>query len=124
MIRDAITGKRVLIVEDEPLVAMHLEDTLSNMGCQLAGSARTAAQAIRLLDSGPVDFAVLDINLGAAETSYPVADVLTARGIPFTFLTGYSEGAIAAPYRDRPRLQKPFGEASLLQALAKAFPHP
>ncbi len=91
MIPRTIPGKRVLIVEDEPLVAMHRDDALSNLGCELAGSARTAAQAIRLLEARPVDSAVLDINLGPTETSYAAADALMARGIPFTFLTGYSE---------------------------------
>jgi len=113
-------GVRALIVEDETLVALLLEDMLAEIGCTVVGSASTVAGAIEMLgEIGPA-IVVLDINLGG-EKSYPVAEVLAARGVPFVFATGYGDGRIQAPWHDRPVVQKPFGQDQLVNALSSAL---
>lgn len=77
-----LAGTRVLLVEDEPLIAMHVEDVLTGLGCAVVGIASNNRQAIELLDGRTPDVAVLDINLGNNETSYLTADALAARSIP------------------------------------------
>lgn len=104
---------RVLVCEDEMLVAMLIEDILEEMGCETVGVVGSVAQALSIIDSGvPLDAAILDINLGGTR-SYPVADALSARDTPFLFSTGYSTESVPAQYDAVPRLQKPFRRADL-----------
>ena len=77
--------QRILIVEDEPLIAMMLEDFLEILERQLAGVADNVADALALIASGGVDGAILDVNLRGGEKSWPVADALAAQGLPFVF---------------------------------------
>jgi len=95
----------ILIVEDEFIVALETADLLANMGVA-AQIASGVAKALQLLHSTKFCGAVLDVNLGN-ETSYPVADVLAARGIPFVFVTGYGRGVIDERYQSIPMFQKP-----------------
>lgn len=111
---------RILIVEDEMLVAMNIEDMLLDSGHEVAGIANRLEPALALARDGAFDVAVLDVNL-AGDRSFPVADLLIERGIPFLFATGYGLGGIEEKYRDRPVLQKPFRAAELaamVEALA------
>ena len=107
---------RVLIVEDEMLVAMNIEDMLLERGHEVAGIAGRLEPALALARDGAFDVAMLDVNL-AGDRSFPVADLLIARGIPFLFATGYGLGGIDDKYRDRPVLQKPFRAAELAAAV-------
>ena len=110
----------ILIVEDEPLIAMMIEDFLEVLGKTVAGTADCIASAIALIDAGGVDAAILDVNLRGGENSFPIADALDAKGIPFVFATGGSHDTVADAYRDRPTLPKPFtmdGVAKALDAL-------
>jgi len=112
---------RILIVEDEPLIAMMLEDFLDVLGKQLAGTADSVAGALALIEAGSVDAAILDVNLRGGEQSWPIADALAARGVPFVFATGGSQDSIAEQYRGRPTLAKPFtmdAVAKILDGLA------
>ena len=109
---------RVLVVEDEMLVAMNIEDMLLELGHEVAGLASRLEPALSLAREGSFDIAMLDVNL-AGEQSFPVADILAARGIPFLFATGYGIKGIAEQYRDRPVLQKPFRSRDLGEALGK-----
>jgi CheY-like chemotaxis protein len=111
-----LKGLRVLVVEDEALVALQLEDMLSDLGCAVIGPAARVHQALDLLNGQRVDAAVLDLNV-AGELVYPVAEALTRRGVPFIFATGYGASGLTEPYRSRPVLQKPF----LLTQLRKAM---
>ncbi len=111
---------RVLIIEDETLIALLLEDMLTELGCTIAGSAATVSTAIEMMDGTAPAFAVLDINLGG-ESSYVVAEALAKRGIPFVFSTGYGEGRLEPPWQGRPILQKPFGQEQLAEAVAAAI---
>jgi CheY-like chemotaxis protein len=115
----SLIGMRILVVEDEMMVAMMLEDMLTDLGCDVI-KARRVAKAIQLVAAGEIDGAILDVNLGG-ESVYPVAHELQERSIPFIFSSGYGAGGIAPEYRDRPTLSKPFLEKELAPMLADAI---
>lgn len=117
---DRLHDLRVLIVEDETLVALLMEDILSEFHCHVVGTVSRVSQALDLLKTEPVDVAILDVNVAGQEV-YPVAAVLNEKGTPFIFATGYGEGGIATPWADRPVLQKPFQNADLVQAVLTAL---
>jgi CheY-like chemotaxis protein len=116
-----LKGLRVLVVEDEALVALQLEDMLADLGCAIIGPASRVGQALELLNGERVDAAVLDLNV-AGELVYPVADALASRGLPYIFATGYGASGLSAPYRSRPVLQKPFLQSQLRQAMLASLP--
>ncbi|MBN8849692.1 MULTISPECIES: response regulator [unclassified Sphingomonas] len=109
--------KRVLIVEDEPLIAMMLEDFLDALGRSCAGTADCSAEALPLVESGAVDCAILDVNLRGGEKSWVIADALETAGIPFVFATGGTSDTIVERHRDRPQLMKPFTMEGVQRAL-------
>jgi CheY-like chemotaxis protein len=111
-----LAGLHVLAVEDESLVAMWLEDLLTDLGCLVVGPANTIAAALRLLDQQSVDAAILDINI-AGEKVFPVADRLTALNVPFVFATGYGVSGVQEPHAHRPVIQKPYTMGTLQRAL-------
>ena len=111
---------RVLVVEDEMLVAMLLEDLLAELGYEVVGPAKRLDTAVAMAEAEPLGAAVLDVNL-AGQNTYPVADVLRRRGIPFVFATGYGARALADAYRDVPTLQKPFQIQDLERTLKAAI---
>ena len=112
------SARTLLIVEDEPLIAMMLEDFLDALGHRVAGTADCVAPALALLDAGGVEAAILDLNLRGGETSAPIADALAERGVPFLFATGGPGDGIPDRHRDRPTLPKPFTMDGVRQALA------
>lgn len=107
---------RILVVEDEMLVAMNIEDMLHELGHFVVGIAARLGPALALAGEADLDAAMLDVNL-AGERSFPVADLLAARGIPFLFATGYGRRGIEERFSDAPVLQKPFRAADLSAAL-------
>ena len=113
-----LEGLRVLIVEDETLIAMMLEDLLEEIGCRIAGAAATVGQALDQLVAlgGQLDAAVLDVNLGG-EKVYPVADALAAKGVPFMFATGYGTSGVSERYPERTVIAKPYRLPTLSWAL-------
>jgi CheY-like chemotaxis protein len=111
--------RRVLVVEDEMLVAMLVEDILGELGFEVAAICTHLDEALRLAASETVDFVVLDVNLDG-KRSFPVADILRARNIPFVFATGYGAKALEAAYADAPTLAKPFMFGDVEQVLKKA----
>lgn len=112
---------RVLVVEDESLVALHLEDLLTEMGHQVIGPATRISEALDHARSSDMDFAVLDVNL-AGTPSFPVADILRKRGIPFIFATGYGSDGLVDGYRHEMAVRKPFEPGELASAIARAIP--
>lgn len=112
-----MAAKRILIVEDEPLIAMMLEDFLDALDRELAGNADNVDEALALVAAGGIDGAILDVNLRAGEQSWPVADALAAAGIPFILSTGASGDSIIEAHRDRPTLSKPFTMDGVEKAL-------
>jgi CheY-like chemotaxis protein len=114
---DAERGRRVLVVEDEAMVAMLVEDMLTELGHSVVGPAMRLDQALPLAREAEFDFAILDVNLGG-QLSFPVADVLRARGIPFIFATGYGRNGVEEAYRDTITLMKPFERSDVQRAFA------
>jgi len=110
---------KVLIVEDESLVALQIENMLEEIGCQVVASVPRLVKALSLASSLDIDLAVLDINL-AGEVVYPLALRLADRGIPFVFSTGYSTATLPPELRDRPLVKKPVTLGSLKKAVAMA----
>lgn len=110
--------RRILVIEDEALVAMLVEDALLDAGFGVIGPARSVAEAMALLEAEAPAAAVLDLNLGG-ETSLSVADVLAERGIPFVVATGYGAAGLPAGHRHVPVLPKPYDPADLTEALER-----
>ncbi len=108
--------KRVLVVEDEALVAMLVEDALLDAGFEVIGPAATVEEALRLLETVTPDAVVLDLNL-AGETSTPVADLLAARGIPYVIATGYGASGLPPGHQKANVLAKPYDPGELTAML-------
>lgn len=111
------SGFRVLVIEDEAMVAMLLEAMLEDLGHTIAGSAAKIEDAIRLIAETQADAAILDVNLHGKET-YPLAEALKARGIPFVFATGYDSSGLREEWRGTKVLQKPFQVKDLSEAVS------
>jgi CheY-like chemotaxis protein len=118
MLDNLLSGRRILVVEDEMLVLMMIEDMLADHSCEQVTAAATTQQALALIGAQDFDAAMLDMNLGGAMT-YSVADALGVRGVPFVFSTGYSGHEIRDGYRDRPVLKKPFEDRDMLKILLR-----
>ncbi|MCA1749196.1 MAG: response regulator [Parasphingopyxis sp.] len=111
----------ILIVEDEPLIAMMLEDFVEMLDHSCTANADTVAEAQRAIKAGAFDFAILDVNLRDGETSWPIADALDDAGIPFVFASGGQLDTPPGRHRHRPFLYKPFTLDSVGEACAKAL---
>jgi DNA-binding response OmpR family regulator len=110
---------RVLIVEDEMTIAMMIEDMLEALGHEIAGVATRLGAALQVSETTDAQIAILDVNLDGRE-SFPVADVLRRRGIPFVFATGYGNHGVRDDFADAPILSKPFQVSELDDALSAA----
>lgn len=111
-----LSGLRILIVEDEMLVLMNIEMALADLGCSMFVAAGNVSAALVQIKQHKFDAAILDVNL-AGETSYPIADELARRGVPFAFSTGYGDHGDRADLNDRPVLRKPYLHAALVAVL-------
>jgi DNA-binding response OmpR family regulator len=118
----ALADCRVLVVEDEVLIAMAVEQLLSEQGCTVIGPVGSVLRALRLIGTNEIDAAVLDVNLGR-EKVFPVADALADANVPFVLLTGHTGDLLPEAHRERPIVVKPFNPselvASMLTALAR-----
>lgn len=110
---------RVLLVEDEAIIAMLLEDMLTDLGYEVVAVAGHMAEAAKLANELAIDLAVIDVNLNGVRT-YPVAEILESRSIPFVFATGYGEAGLTERLKKVPILQKPFQDEDLGAAIARA----
>jgi CheY-like chemotaxis protein len=106
---------RILVVEDEPMIAFALEDLLVDLGYDPVGPAYRLRDALALAAAEPLDAAVLDVNLNE-ERSYAVAELLSARGVPSLFATGYAEGGLEWK-GEAAVIAKPYGRDQLARAL-------
>ncbi|PWC34752.1 response regulator [Azospirillum sp. TSO35-2] len=111
---------RILLVEDEPLVAMAIEDSLEVQNVVVIGPAGTVAEAMDLIAKGGIDAALLDVTL-RGERVDSVADALSSRNIPFVFTTGHGAAGLPTAHQDRPVLTKPFREAEMNDAIDQYF---
>lgn len=112
-----LSGRGVLVVEDEMLVLMMIELMLGDLGCEAVVAAATVETALSAIDRGNYDVAMLDMNL-AGEDSYLIADALDLRGVPYLFCTGNTGGDRRQNVRQRMILRKPFAIGTLSEALS------
>ena len=113
-------GRRVLVVEDEYVIAQDLKSSLENAGAEVLGPVPSVARAMALLDADAApDAAILDVNLGT-EDVFPVAEALRERGVPFVFATGYDAWSLPSAYAEVPRWEKPF---DVKRCLSNLFEH-
>lgn len=118
---DIFAGRRVLIVEDESLVAMLLETILADLGCDVVGPESNIEDGLSAVaDVAGLDAALLDVNVAGREI-FPVAEALKAKGVPFVFSTGYGEAGLPEHWRGNPTVQKPFTEGAIREALMTAL---
>lgn len=114
-------GINALIVEDEALVSMLIEDMLTDLGCAEIAYAANVPDALKRIDASRPDVAILDVNLGGKPV-FPVAEKLSALGVPFMFTTGYGASGVPAEWSDRPVVQKPFMVEALTEVLLRIRP--
>lgn len=108
-----LSGRRILVVEDEMLILMNIEVTLEELGCSAISAAANVADALALLACQRFDAAMIDVNLGG-DKSYPIADALSRLGTPFAFSTGYGDHGERLDLDNRPVLRKPYLRSDLI----------
>jgi CheY-like chemotaxis protein len=111
-----LKGLRVLIVEDDVMISMLVRDMLGDVGCVVAGAALDLEEALDMIDRLGFDCAILDVDLGGAP-SFPAADQLRDRGIPFAYATGHGRGVLRPMDRTTLLLHKPFREQDVIDVL-------
>ena len=109
-------GFSILVVEDQPLIALSIENVVREFGASVVGSAARLSDALTLIETASWDAALLDVTLAQGETVYPAAERLQVKGVPFAFLTAW-DGDMDPRYLDAPVLRKPFSEAELESCL-------
>jgi DNA-binding response OmpR family regulator len=119
--RSPLADKRILVVEDEYFIARDLERALQAADAIVVGPVATLEQGLDLAESQTLDAAVLDVDL-AGERAFEIADRLSARDVPWAFLTGYDEWALPAPYRSASIVAKPFQPDRIIRALGALIP--
>ncbi|HYD88175.1 MAG TPA: PAS domain S-box protein [Vitreimonas sp.] len=117
-VKPGVADRRILVVEDETLIAMVLVDYLEEAGCQVVGPAATVEAALGLVDAGDIDAALLDGNL-AGQRVDGIAAALTKKGVPFAFVTGYGREALPTAFREAVIVEKPFSQKQCVAALER-----
>jgi CheY-like chemotaxis protein len=112
----APSGRRILVVEDSPVVGPFTVDILGDLGCEVVGPAPNMAAARELIEVGQFDAALMDVHI-RGERVFPLCDMLEARNVPFVFTSGYADWHMPEKWNDRPRLQKPYTVEQVEQAL-------
>ena len=115
-----LEGRRILVVEDSPVVAPFTAELLEELGCKLVGTAPNIAAARQLIEAGGFDAALMDVHI-RGERVFPLCQILDAKGIPFIFTSGYADWHMAEKWHDRPRLQKPYTLKQVESALKALF---
>ncbi len=115
-----LTGRRILVVEDDILIAMLIEEILQDLGCAVVGPVATLDDALRLAGDEALDAAVLDVTIRGGQI-YPAAERLLARGIPFILASGYGNWALPEAFRNMPRLTKPFTARDIEEQMRLLF---
>jgi CheY-like chemotaxis protein len=114
-----LTGRRILLVEDSPVVGPFTADLLEELGCEVLGPAPNMAAARELIEDGGYDAALMDIHI-RGERVFPLCEVLEAKRVPFVLTSGYADWQMPDKWADRPRLQKPYTLDQVREALRDA----
>lgn len=118
-----LSGRRILVIEDSPVVAPFTADLLSEMGCEVVGPAPNMAAARECVEGEAFDAALLDVHI-RGERVFPLCEALDAKGVPFVLTSGYADWNIPEKWRDRPRLQKPYTMDQVRGALSDVLNAP
>ena len=113
----SLEGRRILLVEDSPVVAPFTAELLQEVGCVVVGPAPNMAAARELIEAGEFDAAVMDIHIRGVRV-FPLCETLAAKGVPFLLTSGYADRSMPDKWNDRPRVQKPYTLEQLKDALA------
>jgi CheY-like chemotaxis protein len=116
-----LNGRRILVIEDSPVVAPFTVDILAELGCTVVGPAPNMAVAREMVDAGGFDAALLDVHI-RGERVFPLCELLAARNVPFVLTSGYADWTMPDKWDDRPRLQKPYTIEQVEGALGALFP--
>lgn len=120
---NAVSGRTVLVVEDEPLIGLDLQELLQDAGYEVVGPATTIEDALKLIHTCELRAALVDLNLGGTLTT-PVVEALLEASVPLVLLTGYSSKAELPPFNECPVIRKPYEPRNLLHVLDYAVTHP
>ena len=115
-----LKGRRILVVEDSPVVAPFTADVLDELGCVVVGPAPNMAAARELVEAGEFDAALMDIHIRGAHV-FPLCEILEAKRIPFVLTSGYADWQMPEKWEGRPRLQKPYTVDQVEKALNALF---
>jgi DNA-binding response OmpR family regulator len=115
-VKHGLAGYRILVVEDEAVIALLIEQNLLDLGCQVVGPVGSLAAALTLARDEDIDGAILDVTIRGGKV-YPVAEILRSRGIPLVLASGYADWALPADFQQMERLVKPFTSAEMEQRL-------
>jgi len=115
-----LSGRRILVVEDSPVLAPFTADVLAELGCEVVGPAPNMAVAREMVDAGEFDAALMDVHI-RGERVFPLCEVLAAKGVPFVLTSGYADWTMPEKWDDRPRLQKPYTIEQIEKALSGLF---
>jgi CheY-like chemotaxis protein len=118
--KTTIDGARIFVVEDESVITMLLQDMFEELRCEVVSLASRFQDALDKANTLSFEVAILDVNLNGQRT-FPIAEALQARGLPFIFATGYGAAAVPENFRAAPVLQKPFRIADLERAVRTAL---
>lgn len=113
---ESLSGRRILVVEDELLIALEIVDVLERLGCVAVGPTAELEAALELARDQPLDAAILDVTIQGGQV-YPVAEQLLARGVPFVLASGYGNWVLPKSLRNSRRLTKPFSRDELEKSL-------
>ncbi|MEO6225384.1 MAG: response regulator [Sphingomicrobium sp.] len=115
-----LAGRRILVIEDSPVVAPYTADVLDELGCTVVGPAPNMAAARELLENDNFDAAILDVHI-RGERVFPLCDLLVAKNVPFVLSSGYADWQMPEKWQDRPRLQKPYTMDQVEDVLTALF---
>ena len=115
-----LKGRRILVVEDSPVVGPFTADMIEELGCEVVGTAPNMAAGRQLVEAGGFDAALMDVHI-RGERVFPLCEILDAKEIPFVFTSGYADWHMPEKWHDRPRVQKPYTLKQVESALKALF---
>ena len=119
-VETSLKGRKILVVEDSPVVAPFTADLLGELGCEVVGPAPNMAAARELVEAGEFDGALMDIHIRGAQV-FPLCEILAAKSLPFVLTSGYADRQMPEKWQDCPRLQKPYTVDEVEKALSALF---